>query len=90
VNRRPDDARFLGPAELADVGASREDPLAAGHHDGTGQIGGEGVGDLVQPPQQRARQGVHLGIVERDHGDAVVAPVEVDELLHALQHFTLV
>ena len=43
------DARpLVGAAELADVGAGGEDPLAAGHHHGAGRVGRERLGVASQ------------------------------------------
>ena len=39
-----DRRRLVGPAELGDVGAGGEDPLAAGDDDGAGRIGGQRLG----------------------------------------------
>ena len=75
--RRRSGAASSGSAELADVGAGGEDPLATGDDDGAGRIGGR----ARRPPrarlaQQRLRQGVDLRVVERDDGHAVVASLE--------------
>jgi hypothetical protein len=49
-----DDRRFLGPAELRDVGAGREDALATGDHDGSRRLGGEQARRRGQLLEQRA------------------------------------
>ena len=42
---------------------------------------GEIVGDLVQRGDDRARQGVHLAVVQRDDGDPVVAAFQQDHVI---------
>ena len=44
---RGDAVGLVGAAELGDVGAGGEDPLAAGDDDRAGRIGGQLVGDCV-------------------------------------------
>ena len=77
--QRADLAALLGAAELGDVGAGREDPLAAGHDDGARRIGGEVLGRRPQLPEQLGRQRVHLAVLEPDEGHAVVATLDCHE-----------
>ncbi len=79
VERGADRPRLLRTAELTDVGAGGEDPLATGHDDGARQVGRQRVDDLVQLPEQPGGEGVDLGVVERDHRHAVGALFEVDQ-----------
>ena len=72
------------PAELADVGAGREDPLATGDHDGAGRVGGQVVGRRAQLGEQLLRQRVHLRVVQRDDGNAVVTSLHQHQFSHAV------
>ena len=56
-NRSVIGAASLLAAELVDVGAGGEDPLAAGDHDGAGQLGGQ----LVDRPVAARRAGRTTG-----------------------------
>jgi hypothetical protein len=82
AERLADGASLVGAPELGDVGARREDAIAAGHHDRARRIVGERAGGVTELFEQRARQGVDLGVVEADRGDAVVTPGELDEVRH--------
>ncbi len=76
-----DTDRLVGPAELGDVSARGEDPLASGHDDRAGRIGGEIVGDRVDGRHDRTRERVHLAVGERDDGDPVVTAFEQDHIV---------
>ena len=79
MERGRDRPGLVRPAELGDVGAGGEDPLATGDHDRAREVGGQLVGGLAQLAQQRARQRVDLAVGQRDDRDAVVAPVEGEQ-----------
>ena len=69
-------------AELADVGAGGEDPLAAGDDHRAGRVGGAAPRrPRCSSATQRAGERVDLRVVEGDDGDPVVAPFEVDQLV---------
>ena len=69
---------FGGSTELADVGTGSKDSLAACNHHSASGIGGELVGYLGQARQQLLRQRIHLGVVQGDNCNAVVATIKVN------------
>ena len=83
VERPPEAATHrpgLGRAtELGDVGAGGEDAVAPGDDDGSRRVAGQVPGRRLELSQQLTGQRIHLGIVERDKCDAVVATLDVDE-----------
>jgi hypothetical protein len=83
AERAADQAGLAFAAELGDVGAGSEEPIASGEDDRTGRPGRELPGDRLELAQQSGGQGVHLRVVESDHGDAVVIPLQVDQ---AVEH----
>ena len=75
-------AGLVGAAELGDVGARGEDPVTAGDHHRARRVVGEAAAAASSCGQQRARQGVDLGVVEADHRDPVAASLDVHERRH--------
>ena len=76
-----DAGRLDRAAELGDLGAGREDAVAAGDHDGPGRIGLQALGHRLQLAQQRGGERVDLRVVQGDDGHAVVPSFEEHELL---------
>ena len=74
-----DGGRLVGPAELGDVGARGEDPLAARHHHRAGRVGGQRLCSRPQFGEQRRRQRVDLAVGQGDDGHAVVASFEGEQ-----------
>ena len=71
---------LLGAAELADVGAGGEDPVAAGDHDGARRVGGERRRRLAAAGAARLDRAFTFGLSRREDGDAVAASLEVHQL----------
>ena len=69
----------VGAIELDDVGTGGKDPPAAPQHHRAGRVGGQALGDGEDLPEHRAGEGVGLGPVQPDQGDAVVASLEDHE-----------
>ena len=66
--------------ELGDLGAGREDPVAAGDDDRARRVVAQALGRRRPAGASSCRrQRVHLRVVEADDGDAVVAPLDVHE-----------
>ena len=70
------------PAELGDVGAGGEDALAAGDTTAPGGSAASSSAASRSSAQQRAGQRVDLAVGQRDDRDAVVAPVEGEQVCH--------
>ena len=77
-----DARRLLGAAELRDVGAGGEDPVASRDDDGAGRVGGEAPGRLGDLAQHSDGKGVSGRAIESQHRDAVVAPIDIHKLSH--------
>ena len=77
----------LGRAELGDLGAGREDAVAAGDDDGARRVVAQRLGDGRELAQHRLRQRVDLGVVEAHDGHAVVAPLEVHQARHGAERY---
>ena len=69
-------------AELGDVGAGGEDLRPTGDDDRARRVGGQFGGDRLELAEHVPRQRVDLRVVERDHGDAVVSPLEQHQFSH--------
>ena len=70
-------AASSGAAELGDVGAGGEDPLAAGDDDGAGRVGRQRLGGRrAAARSSSADSALTFGLSRRDDGDAVVAPLD--------------
>ena len=68
------------------MSAPAANTFAAGDHHRAGRVGGEARGRVAQLGQQRRGEGVDLGVVEGDDGDAVVASLEMHLVRHGLNH----
>ncbi len=69
----------LGRPELGDLGARREDAVAAGDDDGARRVVAQRGGGGLELLEQLLGQRVDLGVVEADDGDAVVPALDDDE-----------
>ena len=79
TNAAADRAGVVGPTELADVGARREQAVAPGDDDGARRVVGQGAGGRFELAEQLGGQGVDLRVVEADHRHAVGAALGVHE-----------
>ena len=77
-----DDPRFVGAAELADVGTRGEQSLAPHDDDCAWQVGAERSQCVVEIAEQFLRQRVHLRIVQRDDRNTVVASLDQHQVTH--------
>ena len=66
--------------ELGDIGAGGEEPRTAPKDHGTGRILGQQGHHRPDLRQHPGREGIHLGPVEPDDGNTVMATLDGDEL----------
>ena len=62
--------------ELRDLGAGREEPIAAGDDHRAGRVGLQAEGDRLELASSACDSALTFGLLRRDHGDAVVPPLD--------------